>query len=192
MNTNGINFQQIEKYFTGMNLPVPFIPDEMSENILQISDSIYGSYQETRDLYDIDLFVKDVMTKPVSDYLLFGISGYGFNSYALHYYLVRDSLALFLQLGWGGTFEDRDSERDNIVNTFKMAETLIKSVELSQQQEDNPILGKRLIVEDSSFYGAKWMILDELITSENQSDVTIKWEQSFDSVRSALSIFKSK
>ena len=44
--------------------------------------------------------MQEAGTEPVADYLLLGHAGHGIQSYAIHYYVVRGPLALFLQIGW--------------------------------------------------------------------------------------------
>ena len=41
-------------------------------------------------------------------------SGHGVNSYAIHYYLVQRPLRMFLQLGWGGVYDDAKEDAAKI------------------------------------------------------------------------------
>ncbi|MBK7542526.1 MAG: hypothetical protein IPI57_12250 [Candidatus Competibacteraceae bacterium] len=81
----------------------------------------------TRDLgtgpYALDVFCDAVYEQPpVTDYALC-FDGHGINSWALHYYLAREPLALFIQLPRAEP-TSTDEARTRISDTFALAATL--------------------------------------------------------------------
>lgn len=147
--------EQARQLFAGSGLPLPYIPPEMAGDIRQVGEWVYGTRSDEPYLYHLPGFAAEVGTKPVADYLLFGQSGHGINSWAMHYYLVRGPLALFVQEGWGGAYGDRAEDSRTVAERFRQAETLVHAVNAAWQrgafQPD-----ERLVVIASSFTGSSW------------------------------------
>lgn len=80
-------------------------------------------------------------------------AGHGVNSYAIHYYLVKCPLYLFLQIPWGGAYEDSLRSTEEVNTTFGLAACLINA--LDQALESKRLRRKdRLLVVASGFYGS--------------------------------------
>jgi hypothetical protein len=82
--------------------------------------------------------------------------GHGINSYALHYYLVRGPLRLFLQMGWGGVYMDGPKTTEEANRCFALVGQLVPAVEAAVRA------GRlrpeaRFVVAASEFYGCYWI-----------------------------------
>ena len=88
----------------------------------------------------------------MEDYALLCHSGHGINSYALQYYLVHDSLQMFLHLGWGGVYMDAQAEAAKIQECFSLADEII----LAAKPVGRLVAGNRLTIVASDFYGSNW------------------------------------
>ncbi len=157
--------------FTQEGIPFPFVPPEMRPAFAELSKWVYGTRPDAPWLYEIRKYVREAGTEPVADYLLFGHAGHGIQSYAMHYYVVRGPLALFLQIGWGGAYMDKDKAARNMATRFAQAEELIQAVEAAQR-EDRFRPGERLIISTSDFYGSSWTRIDGVLDEDSfyQSD----------------------
>ena len=140
-------------------IPFPFIPPEMRPAFAELSDWVYGTRPDAPWLYEIRQFVREAGTEPVADYMLLGHAGHGIQSYAIHYYVVRGPLALFLPIGWGGAYMNKDQAARDMTARFAQAKQLITAVEVAQQK-DCFRTEERLIISASDFYGSSWTRID--------------------------------
>jgi hypothetical protein len=92
-------------YRDEFGLPLPPIPRDLVPGLRFLGPGLVGTREDTPDPYGLDWFVAELQEGP-EPYLILGQAGYGVRNWAMHYYLVRDRLALFLQLGWGGAYRD--------------------------------------------------------------------------------------
>jgi hypothetical protein len=141
--------------FVEAGLALPSVPAEMRNRIARIEDWVYGTRPDVPSLYDLGWFVREVGMASVADYVMFGHAGHGINSYAMHYYLVRGPLALFLQLSWGGAYESGTEATRAVTARFAEAERLIDAVE-SADRQGRFAPGERFIVMASDYHGARW------------------------------------
>lgn len=184
MDTKYDGLTEAQHFFTQQGLPFPYIPPEMRPAIHRIGEAVYGTHEHAESLYDIAPFVEEAATQPVEDYILLGEAGHGINSYAIHYYLVRGPLAVFIQKSWGGAYTDvRQAEKD-IAETFHRVEQLVDAVAAAQQRGVFPP-GARLIVTDSSFYGSSWIYLEQQ-TAPGMIFRMEQWQTGHKALREAL------
>jgi hypothetical protein len=87
---------------------------------------------------------------PVEDNLLMGFAGHGTSSWALHYYFVQGPLALFLQLAWGGAFDDPEAAANRIEGCLELAEDLRLDIAEVKRAGRLP-RDQRLVVVESDF-----------------------------------------
>lgn len=168
--------EQARQLFADSGLPFPFIPPEMTGEIRQITEWVYGTRSDQAFLYYLTWFINEVGTTPVADYLLFGHDGHGINSYAIHYYLVRGPLALFVQESWGSAYGDKEKDSQAVAERFSQAEALVHAVETAQQRGVfKP--DERLVVVTSSFYGAIWRRLQGLEANSLAFTTSTAWRE---------------
>jgi len=91
--------------FRTEGLELPFVPPELARRFRQRDRWCFASRQVRVSPYKFEHYVDE--TDAVSDYVLIAHAGHGVNSYAIHYYLVHGLLRLFLQIHWGGVYQDR-------------------------------------------------------------------------------------
>ncbi len=81
-------------FFNHMGVTMPYVPESETERMHVIEqDAIFGTRDTNNRLYDIDAFVKEFLTEQPGKYVLIGT-----DKEELHYYVVTDKLALFVQL----------------------------------------------------------------------------------------------
>ncbi len=142
--------------FAEQGLPFPWIPAELADHFQPVDEWLYATRTDMPSPYDIAWFAQEVGTEPVDDYVLYGYAGRGMNSYAIHYYLVRGPLALFVQTSWGGIYTENDKSSRLLAKQLQQAETLATTVAAVQVRGGfHP--DERLIVMISDFYGANWI-----------------------------------
>lgn len=146
---------KVEEFFKECKLAVPFVPEEFLEKIKEQEHGVFGTRSDNTNLYDLEAFVGEVITKPVNDYIMFGISGHGVASWGMHYYIVKGNLALFLQLGYGGLSMDEKYENDRVNDYLGSLQLLFETIE--EAQKNNLIeKNKRLLIVESDFMGSGW------------------------------------
>ena len=147
--------EQARRFFETRGLKLPYIPPELTERFAHISGGVFGTRRDLPGPYHIDAFIQEVCRKEVADYLILGHDGRGINSYAMHYYLVRGSLALFIQIGWGGVYTDEEASTLKVSTEFARAEELVEAVHAATQSN---VLGpgERLVCVHSDLYGGQW------------------------------------
>jgi hypothetical protein len=146
---------EARQLFAQAGLPFPFIPPEMRETFEKIEDWVYGTRLKIPWLYEIRQYATEAITTDIADYLLLGHAGHGIQSWAMHYYLVRGPLALFLQIAWGGAYTDEEKAIGQISTRFAQANDLIQKVEEARQKGSfQP--GERLIIVSSEFHDSYW------------------------------------
>jgi hypothetical protein len=176
---------EIEQLYRADGLTVPYIPAEMLPKLEKLSPAIFGTRRDTPPPYALHLFAIEVATKPTEDYLIFGHDGHGTNSWAIHYYLVRGPLALFLQISWGGAYGDKGGDTGRVNRKLAQAAELAHAVEAAQEQgKFKP--GQRLFVADSDFYGQRWGFLEKVYTVEEYRQVDANWHEDKDPLQAAL------
>lgn len=144
--------EQARQQFAAEGLPLPPIPAELAGQLRELGPWLFGTRPGTPGLYNLDWFVEEAAGQP-ADYLLFGHAGHGLNSWAMHYYLVRGPLALFLQCAWGGAYMDRVTTTAVLAARLDLAEQLIQAAAAGRLA-----LPERLVVVHSDFYGARWQL----------------------------------
>ena len=174
----GSTIEQARKLFRDIGLAFPYVPEELGAQLTRQSDWVFGTRADAPALYDIDSFVVEACAEPELGYLLFGQDGHGVNSYAMHYYLVRGALALFVQSGWGGAYMDVEESARVIEARFGLARQLADAVDAVAEAggfEPN----ERLVVLESDFYGGRWArvrvpVADVAAVAWNRTDEAMK------------------
>ncbi len=181
---NNSAVEEAKTLFTEEGLSFPYIPEEMIASVQKLKPWIFGTRLDAPSPYQIAKFVQEIETKSVENYLIFGHAGYGTNSWAMHYYLVENSLALFIQTAWGGIYTENETAIPNIAYRFTEAEKLIKIVEAKEKQ-GKIASSQRLIVVVSDFYNSGWKFKDNLQKNENN------WHDTFKALEEAISCSES-
>lgn len=165
--------QEAKALFTKAGLAFPPIPEELAPHFERRDDWCFSSRPVTHSPYDIDSYVNEATTGTVQDYVLLAHAGHGINSYAIHYYLVRGPLQLFLQVAWGGAYMDKLETTANVNECFKAARELIQAVAMATKR-GHLRSGDRLMVVAADFYRGYWVVTrskkDDKANSEGRRD----------------------
>ncbi len=170
--------------FADAGLPFPPVPADLVDGVVVRGEWLFGTRTDTPGPYNLDWFLDEFLDSAApEDYLLFGHDGYGFNSYAMHYYLVRGPLALFDQLAWGGVYHDDDLALDLMTAHFAQTDGLIQRLDEARAAG---LLApdQRFVVIMSDFYGSKWAIVN---TKDRVGQEDIRWMKEGDGLLTLLS-----
>jgi len=136
-----------QECFEQERVKLPYISADDKLKMLVIDPRIFGTYSNPPCRpYDINVYVHDALTTP-NDYILFGFDGHGVASQGMHYYAVKENLAIFLQL--------KTVDPDRINNLFPAIEWIFESLKKANSKHLIPDDARLLIVE-SDFNGKGW------------------------------------
>jgi hypothetical protein len=138
--------------FAGAGLPFPYVPPDMEGAFRKRDRWCYSTREVARWPYEIGAYAGEARTD-VPDYALLAHAGHGVNSYAIHYFLVRGPLGLFVQSPWGGVYMIADDAVATMREYFDLAGALVKAAE--DALSPSPA-ADRLVVFVSDFYGSWW------------------------------------
>jgi hypothetical protein len=147
------DIKKARQLFRDAGLAFPTIPREIAARLKEQGEWLFATRKIETSPYILQHFVSEVDETPVEDYAVLSHSGYGINSYAIQYYLVRGSLRMFLHLGWGGVYMDEKAAAANIRNCFSLADKIV----LAAQGVGRFGAGEYLTVVGSDFYGSYWL-----------------------------------
>ena len=150
-------------------LKLPYIPDHLVASV-QMIDSEY--FFATADHVPLPLdFIPGWLQAGASpnheaapllsrDYLFFGASGYGVNSYFFHYYLHCGGVYLFYKYPFGGVYIDREQAAARINEDLAGIALIMERVAGAPPQQEHPVV----IIADarSNEYGRGVMKAGEL------------------------------
>jgi hypothetical protein len=146
--------------FERERLPFPPVPAQLAASLQQQGPAWFATRPLTSTPYDFEHFFAEVEAQPgLPDYAVVGFDGHGTNSWAVHFYLVGNGIALFMQLPWGGAYLEPEPARAEITALFEWAKTLLSRLRLAESARKIPD-GKRLQVAASRFSHAGWRWLD--------------------------------
>lgn len=152
--------ESAQALFEAESLPFPPMPAALAAALKPQAAGWFATRAVASSPYDIDHFLAEVEARPgPEDYALVGFDGHGSNSWAAHFYLVADGIALFIQLPWGGAYVDPVPARAEIAALFDWAEALQSRLRAAQAAGRIP-QGLRLQVAASRFGRAGWRWLD--------------------------------
>jgi hypothetical protein len=142
--------------FAAEGLPFPPVPGHLAPALGEQEHGWYATRPMGSTPYDLGHFLAEVETQPdVPDYAVVGFDGHGINSWAVHYYLVGKSVALFIQLPWGGAYTDPEPARADIADMVDWAARLQSRLQQAEALHRIPD-GMRLVVVASRFGRAGW------------------------------------
>ena len=145
----------IKKRFQEAALALPPIPVSLAPQLQERRDWCFSTKPLILSPYAFDDFVREGIRPDAPDSLVLAHAGHGVNSYALHYYLVQHPLRVFLQLAWGGAYDDA-AAKERVNRCFELARRLVAALDqVRQAGRFQP--GARFIVVASDFYGGYWL-----------------------------------
>lgn len=135
-------------------LPAPPLPSLFVPALHLIAPLTYSTRSVLPySLYALEAYLAEADRKP-APYLAIGHAGQGMNSWAIHYYLVSNTLQLFVQSRYGGIYTNEEQALAALTTRFEQIDTLINEVVDSPHlRESGDIL--RVVESDrgSRFWG---------------------------------------
>ena len=152
---NPQGLDQARQLFAQEGLPFPTLPAELAPHLRLLAPWVFGTRALPVSLYDLDWFIEEAVAGKAEDYILLGHAGHGINSWAIHYYVVQGPLGLFIQIGYGGAYMERDRSIAKLRKTFEEATELLDSAREAQHTgEFDP--SQHLLVVESDLTGSRW------------------------------------
>lgn len=148
--------QSVKSLFDKEKLPFPPVPAHLAALLGPHGQTLLTTRPLQATPYELNRFLAELEANPeLPEYAVVGFDGHGLNSWAAHYYLVTDAVALFIQLPWGGAYLDAEPARAQIVDMFDWAAKLQSKLQVASQQQKIP-KGWRLQVAASRLERAGW------------------------------------
>lgn len=142
--------------FAEAGLPLPPVPDDLAPSLRMYSDWIFTTRSDVPAPYGFDWYVEECLAGEVTrPYCVFGHDGHGLNSAAIHFYLVRGPLALFMQIPWGGVYTGTPVDAQQVRYHFEQAANLIATLDDAQSRGKLP-LGEQFFVQIGAYTPARW------------------------------------
>lgn len=140
--------------FREAGLAFPTIPGDLAQKLKERDSWVFSTRPIRQWPYWLDRYVQEAQRKRIPDYALLSHSGHGANSYAVQYYLVHGPLHMFLHLGWGGVYMDKENAATQIHECFSRADEIAQA---TVQTAGAFKAGEHLTVVGSDFYGSYWL-----------------------------------
>ncbi len=143
-------FEIAENYFKRENLDFPYVAKADEDKFVKISEDIFGTLDSLpAHLYNIEAYLKEALSSN-QDYVLFGMDK--LSTLGMHYYTVKEHVAIFIQLNADPRLEDL---QDRINGIFYGVSLILEKIETAK---NNNLIPKdsRLFIFDSDFYGHGW------------------------------------
>lgn len=160
-----------QSQFEAEQLRFPPVPHHLAALLRQEGTAVFATRPLQETPYDLAHYLAEFEADlELSAYAIVGFDGHGTNSWAAHYYLVNDGLALFIQLPWGGAYLDPEPAREEIADLFDWAALLQSKMALASGRQLVP-KNRRLEVAASRFSHAGWRWLE--VGADN---TTVPWQ----------------
>jgi hypothetical protein len=147
------DIEKARQVFEKAGLAFPTIPEKLAEQLKEQSKWVFSTRPIDVWPYLLHSYVEEAEKSEVDDYAVLCHAGHGVNSYAIHYYLVQDSLRMFLQLGWGGIYSDEGKDTARIRDCFLLADQISSVAKTVGRFR----AGNHLTVVVSNFGGSYWL-----------------------------------
>ena len=157
---SGDTFEEINRTMGGIvkaralfkeaGLAFPVFPRKLASSLKERGKWLYSPRPIEISPYDLMDYVNKAGASHTDDYAVLSHSGQGANSYAIQYYLVCGPLRMFLFLGWGGIYMNKQKDASMIQECFGLANRIAKAGAQKLRSDS------RLTVVVSDFYGSYW------------------------------------
>ncbi len=147
------DIENARQVFEKAGLAFPTIPEKLAEQLKEQSKWVFSTRPIDVWPYFLHSYVEEAEKSEVDDYAVLCHAGHGVNSWAIHYYLVQDSLRMFLQLGWGGIYSDEGEDAARIRDCFLLADQIASVAKTVGRFQ----AGNYLTVVVSNFWGNDWL-----------------------------------
>jgi hypothetical protein len=153
MSLEATDIEKARQLFEDAGLAFPKLPQELAVRLKQLDQWLFSTRPIDVSPYDFEHYVQEAKRTRKEDYAVLAHDGHGINSYAIHYYMVRGPLRMFLQLAWGGVYMDAQAAEAQIRDCFSIADQIVAAAEKPARLQE----GQRLTVAVSDFCGSYWL-----------------------------------
>lgn len=160
------DIEKAKQLFKKAGLPFPPIPKEMAHRFQCLYPWMFGTRTDAPNPYGIHLYIEELKSKYVEDYLMLGHSGHGVNSYAIHYYMVRGPLAIILQWGWGGCYMDNERQSSELAVHFDTVRAILRAT-MTKSFINKITYPKRFLIVETDFARSRWGTIEIVKNGEN-------------------------
>jgi len=117
--------EAFDAYCRSLGFPDFSYPGGWTAPVYSVSDAVFCSEPKLPNtLYDIGFYLRKAMQEPdLTPFFAFGVDGHGLFSQALHLYLKKPPIAIYLQFPWRGDLDDES--RGQIENALCAVDLLM-------------------------------------------------------------------
>lgn len=120
---------RLDALFAEQGLRSPPLPAHLVSETTEVGPGIFLAGPWGRRLrFDVGAHLA-ALDADRSDRFLVALVGHGVNSHLLHYFLVREPLAVFVVRRWGNVYDDREYAARRIAGAFAAVDEMIGTVE---------------------------------------------------------------
>lgn len=132
--------EQFDAHCRSLGFPDFGLPHQWTDPVYALTEAVF--YSEPKmpcPLYDIGFYLRRAMQEPdLTPYFAFGVDGHGVFSQAIHLYLKKPPIAVFLQFPWPADLDDES--RSQIENAFCAVDLLMEPLEKNRGKLSNQLL----------------------------------------------------
>lgn len=156
--------------FTRAELALPPVPEPLRSRLTTFGRWHWGTREHdrlTQYMFDRDV-VENLLT--AQDEVSVSQGGHGSNSYAITFCLAYQGLVIATQVGWGGVYMDKATQRARLAEVFTASETLLA-------EAPAPGKGWRLVCVASElrrFGACAWARADQPLRLETTSGAPVE------------------
>lgn len=126
--------------FKDLGLPLPPLPTALLSQLQEVDEHVYSTRPGApATLAPLAALAEEAARGEAPPYLAFSYEGHGTNSWFLRYAAVLPHVAVFLELPFGGAFDDPLAARADIEKAFRQTEALLS---LPEPRDGPPLVAR--------------------------------------------------
>jgi hypothetical protein len=125
---SGGDYARVERLLAEAGLTMPPMPEMAETRLKEREDDCFSTRTFKESPANLLHYVRKAIGGVSPDYVLVALGRDGHTANALHFFLVRGPLQLFLQIGWGGAGAARERATALANDCFALAHQLVEAV----------------------------------------------------------------
>lgn len=142
----GGDFARLETLLAEAGLVMPPMPEGASARLKEREEWCFSTRAFKVSPYLLQHFVRKAIDGASPDYVLVAQAGERADPDAMHYFLVRAPLQLFVQIGWGGAHVNREQSVGLVNECFASAHQLVRGIAEALRHGLLPQRGRMTVV----------------------------------------------
>lgn len=118
--------EEARALFEASGIEFPEIPIDLASRLMESRDWGYTTRTDELAPYDFEGYADELEDPALQDYAILAHDGHGMNSYMMHYYLVKGTLRLLLQLPYGGVYMAEPETTDYLNDCIRLASEITR------------------------------------------------------------------